>query len=156
MLNRLRPTGRARRRSDRRDEAGFTLIELMVVVIVLGILAATIIPQFVGVSYDAKVSRAQTDIKALESQLERFYLHMDRYPTTQEGLDVLVQPPADGGQNWRGPYVKELIPDPWGNGYQYRSPGQFGSKTYDLWSNGADGKPGGEEKERDITNWRTE
>ena len=141
-----------RRESHRR---GFTLIEVMVVVIVLGILAATIIPQFAGRTHDAKVSRAKTDIATLESQLEQLFLTMDRYPTTEEGLEALVTPPPDAGRKWRGPYVMQLRPDPWENPYQYRSPGQYGSKTYDLWSNGADGQPGGEEYDEDVTNWRT-
>lgn len=132
---------------------GFTLIEVMVVVIILGILAATIIPQFASRAQEAKVSRAASDIATLETQLEVLFLHMDRYPTTEEGLKALITPPADAGKKWRGPYVKELLLDPWGNPYQYRSPGQFGAKTYDLWSNGADGQPGGEGNDEDITNW---
>ncbi len=145
------------RRRDSREHStradGFTLIEVMVVVIVLGILAATIIPQFAGRTHDAKVSRAKTDIATLESQLEQLFLTMDRYPTTEEGLEALVTPPPDAGRKWRGPYITQLRLDPWENQYQYRSPGQYGSKTYDLWSNGADGQPGGEEYDEDVTNW---
>lgn len=142
--------GKPLRRSRAR---GFTLIEVMVVVIILGILAVTIIPQFAGRAQEAKVSRASTDIATLESLLEMFFLHMDRYPTSEEGLEVLLTPPPDAGRKWRGPYLKELILDPWGNEYQYRSPGLFGSTTYDLWSNGADGAPGGEGNGEDVTNW---
>ena len=125
---------------------GFTLIEVMVVVIILGILAATIIPQFARTTQDAKISKAKADITTLESALERFFLTMDRYPKTGEGLQVLVDPPSDGGQKWRGPYVKELRPDPWGNPYMYRSPGLQGAITYDLWSRGADGSDGGSDR----------
>ena len=135
--------------------AGFTLIEVMVVVIILGILAATIIPQFVRTTYDAKVAKAKADITTLDSALERFFLNMDSYPRSEEGLPVLVTPPADGTKNWRGPYIKELRPDPWGNAYAYRSPGLHGAKTYDLWSRGADGSDGGEDLNADITNWES-
>jgi general secretion pathway protein G len=132
---------------------GFTLIEVMVVVIILGILAATIIPQFAGTTHDAKVSKARADIATLESSVERFFLHMDRYPTNEEGLSVLVNPPAEGAKSWKGPYIKELRPDPWGKPYVYRSPGLHGTRTYDLWSRGADGNDGGEEHGKDVTNW---
>lgn len=136
-----------------RRQAGFTLIEIMVVVIILGILAATIIPQFVGTAHDARISRARADIANLEGALERFFLHMDRYPSSEEGLEALVTAPADGAKNWRG-YIKELKPDPWGNPYVYRSPGLHGTRTYDLWSRGADGADGGEEQNADIVNWQ--
>jgi general secretion pathway protein G len=129
----------------------------MVVVIILGILAATIIPQFAGTTQDAKIKKAKADVAILSSALERYFLHMDRYPSTEEGLRVLVTPPADGADRWRGSYVRELQPDPWGNPYQYRSPGTRGPvRTYDLWSNGADGAEGGEALDADIGNWTTE
>jgi len=140
-----------RRRTPR--AGGFTLIEIMVVVIILGILAATIIPQFAGTTQDAKVSTAKTDIRTLRVGVGLFYLHMDRYPTTEEGLKVLVSPPADGAKGWRGPYIEELRPDPWKNPYAYRSPGLHGSKTYDIWSRGADGADGGEGINADIGSW---
>ena len=85
--------------------------------------------------------------------MERFFLHMDRYPTNEEGLSVLVNPPAEGTKSWKGPYIKELRPDPWGKPYVYRSPGLHGTRTYDLWSRGADGNDGGEEHGKDVTNW---
>src|SRR3954466_10105757 len=94
--------------------SGFTLIEIMVVVIVLGILAATIIPQFMGTTQDARVSAAKSTISELESAVERFYIHMDRHPSSEEGLKVLVDAPAGDEKKWRGPYVKMLRPDPWG------------------------------------------
>src|SRR5881628_3066069 len=94
------------RHAPRRSQAAFTLIEIMVVVVILGILAATIIPQFIGTTHDAKVSAAKSHIAELESALERFNVHMDRYPTNEEGLKVLVDPPAGDEQKWRGPYIK--------------------------------------------------
>ncbi len=125
----------------------------MVVVIILGILAATIIPQFIGTTYDAKVSAAKSDIAEIENALERFNLHMDRYPTMEEGLKVLVEPPANDSDKWRGPYIKQLRNDPWGNPYQYLYPGVHHTTSFDLWSRGADGADGGEGKGADIGNW---
>ena len=135
----------------------FTLIEIMVVVIILGILAATIIPQFMGTTSDAKVSAAKAQVAELESALERFYVHMDRYPTAEEGLKVLVDPPAgaEAGaeQKWRGPYIKQLRNDPWGNPYQYVFPGTHHATSFDIYSRGADGADGGEGANADIGNW---
>jgi general secretion pathway protein G len=125
----------------------------MVVVIILGILAATIVPQFGKATQEAKFNRAKADIAQLETQIEYLFLHMDRYPQTEEGLEILVTPPGEGGDKWRGPYLKEVRPDPWGNPYRYRSPGLHGSKTYDLWSTGADGADGGEDVNTDVKNW---
>ncbi len=134
--------------------AAFTLIEIMVVVIILGILAATIIPQFVGTTRDAKISAAKAQVAELESALERFYVQMDRYPTTEEGLKVLVDPPAnDDTKKWRGPYIKQLRNDPWGNAYQYAFPGTHHATSFDIWSRGADGQDGGEGPNADIGNW---
>src|SRR6185369_17001664 len=122
----------------------FTLIEIMVVVIILGVLAATIIPKFMTTTHDAKVSAAKAHVAELESALERFYVHMDRYPTTDEGLKVLVEPPTGDEKKWRGPYVKQLRNDPWGNPYQYRNPGLRHTAGFDLWSRGEDNADGGE------------
>ena len=98
--------------------AGFTLIEIMVVVVILGVLAATLIPQFMTTTYDAKVAAAKSHVAELESALERFYIHMDRYPTMDEGLKALVEPPMGEDKKWRGPYIRELRHDPWGSPYQ--------------------------------------
>jgi general secretion pathway protein G len=141
-------TGSLQRRS-----AGFTLLEIMVVVIIIGVLAATIIPQFMGTTHDAKVSAAKADVSQLENALERFNLHMDRYPTMDEGLKVLVEAPAGEDKKWRGPYIKLLRPDPWGNQYQYRVPGMHHTTTFDVWSRGADGQDGGEGPNADVGNW---
>jgi len=133
--------------------SGFTLIEIMVVVIILGVLAATIIPQFIGTTHDAKVSTTKSNIAELESALARFYVHLDRYPTADEGLKVLTDPPAGDDKKWRGPYINLLRPDPWGNPYQYRYPGTRRSTGFDIWSRGADGADGGEGEGADIGNW---
>ena len=133
---------------------GFTLIEIMVVVVILGILAATIIPQFMGTTDDAKIGAAKAHVAELESALERFYIHMDRYPTAEEGLKSLVYAPAgDTNKKWRGPYVKQVRNDPWGNEYQYRAPGLHHSTSFDIWSRGADGADGGEAVAADVGNW---
>lgn len=138
----------------KRTSAAFTLIEIMVVVIILGILAATIIPQFMGTTQDAKISAAKSQIAELESALERFYVHMDRYPTPDEGLKVLVDPPGnDDSKKWRGPYIKQLRNDPWGNPYQYIFPGTHHPTSFDLWSRGSDGAEGGEGEAADLGNW---
>jgi general secretion pathway protein G len=140
-------------RSLRRRSAGFTLLEIMVVVIIIGVLAATIIPQFMGTTHDAKVSAAKADVSQLENALERFNLHMDRYPTMDEGLKVLVEAPTGEDKKWRGPYIKLLRPDPWGNPYQYRVPGIHHATTFDVWSRGADGQDGGDGPNADVGNW---
>jgi general secretion pathway protein G len=140
-------------RSLQKRSAGFTLLEIMVVVIIIGVLAATIIPQFMGTTHDAKVSAAKADVSQLENALERFNLHMDRYPTMHEGLKVLVEAPAGEDKKWRGPYIKLLRPDPWGNPYQYRVPGIHHATTFDVWSRGADGQDGGDGPNADVGNW---
>jgi general secretion pathway protein G len=135
-------------------QQGFTLIEIMVVVVILGVLAATIIPQFMNTTQDAKISAAKAHIAELESALERFHIHLDRLPNTEEGLKVLVEAPAgDDAKKWRGPYIKLLRPDPWNNPYQYRNPGTHHPTSFDLWSRGADGADGGEGNNADIGNW---
>ena len=132
---------------------GFTLIEIMVVLVVIGILAAAIIPQFLGTTQDAKISTAKANVSVLESALEHFYVNMDRYPSNDEGLRVLVEAPAGEEKKWRGPYVKMLRPDPWGNPFQYRAPGVHHASSFDVWSRGADGQEGGEGPNADIGNW---
>ena len=148
--------GMERERAGRTQrERGFTLIEIMVVVIVLAIMASLIVPQFVGTTLEAKVSKARSDIKTLETNLERMYLHLDAYPTTEQGLQALVTAPAGIEDRWKGPYVKVLEDDPWGHPYQYRSPGENG-RTFDIWSQGADGQAGGEGPNADIISWKAE
>jgi general secretion pathway protein G len=143
---------KTRTQQNRRN--AFTLVELMVVVVILGILAATILPSLVGTAADAKIGAAKADVAELESAVERFYVNMDRFPTTEEGLKVLVdQPTTEDGKNWRGPYVKQLRDDPWGNPIQYRYPGTHHPTSFDIWSRGEGGQDGGEGKAADIGNW---
>ncbi len=132
---------------------GFTIIEIMVVVVIIGILAAAIIPQFMGTTHDAKVSTSKANLAELEAALERFNIHMDRHPTTEEGLKVLTEAPAGEEGKWRGPYIKLLRPDPWGNPFQYRIPGTHRTSGFDLWSRGSDGVDGGQGEAVDIGNW---
>jgi general secretion pathway protein G len=131
----------------------FTIMEIMVVVVILGILAATVIPQFIGTTHEARVSTAKANIAELESALERFHINLDRYPTSEEGLKVLLEPPSNDDKRWRGPYINRLHPDPWGHPYQYRNPGVQRKTGFDLWSQGADGADGGEGDNADIGNW---
>ncbi len=125
----------------------------MVVVVTIGVLAATIIPQFVGTTDDAKIGMAKSNIAEIVNALERFNLHMDRFPSTEEGLEVLVTEPSDAGDKWRGPYITKLRPDPWGTPFQYRAPGTHGVGAFDLWSRGSDGAEGGEKTAADVGNW---
>ena len=138
----------------RRTEGGFTLIEIMVVVVILGILAALVVPQVMSRPDQAKVTVAKGDIKAVAAALDMYKLDNFAYPSTQQGLEALVKKPSGSPQpkNWnRDGYLKRLPKDPWGNDYQYLSPGTQGQ--FDLYSFGADGKPGGSDLNADIGNW---
>ncbi len=132
---------------------GFTLIEIMVVVVILGILAALVVPNILGNVDTARITAARQDIRGIESALDMYRLDNYTYPTTQQGLQVLVTQPADPSiRNWRlGGYLKKLPNDPWGNPYQYLYPGSQGE--VDVWSMGADGQTGGEGVAADIGNW---
>lgn len=134
---------------------GFTLIELLVVLVILGLLAALVGPRILGRVGGAKQKIAKSQITMLEAALDQYRLDMGRYPSTEEGLKALIEPPEDEElrKNWRGPYLKKAkIPrDPWGREYHYRCPGEHGE--FDLWSYGADGEPGGTGENADITNW---
>ena len=134
--------------------AGFTLIEIMVVVIIIGLLAAVIVPQFLGRVDDARVTKAKQDVQAMQTALTMFKLDNYVYPTTDMGLKALAQKPdATTVKNWRpGGYLQHVNKDPWGNEYQYHLPGTHGGE-YDLFSLGADGKPGGEGYDADVGNW---
>lgn len=125
----------------------FTLIELLVVILILAILAAMIVPRIVGRTSDAKVARALSDISAIGNMLESYRLDCDQYPTDEEGLNALMEQPADVS-GWKGPYSKkELSPDPWGHEYVYATDGD---DSYVLSSYGADGVEGGEGDNADI------
>jgi general secretion pathway protein G len=138
----------------RKRTRAFTLMELMVVVVILGILAATIIPNFIGSKKEAMEKAAKADIANLEAAINLFYINMDRYPTTEEGFKVLADRPSSDEKKWRGPYIKDVRPDPWGHAYQYRAPGVHGKNQFDIWSYGADGVEGGEGDAADIGNWQ--
>ncbi|MDE2220968.1 MAG: type II secretion system major pseudopilin GspG [Gammaproteobacteria bacterium] len=137
-----------------RGQRGFTLIEIMVVVVIIGLLAAVVVPQFLSKVDDARVSKAKQDIQALETALTMYKLDNYTYPTTEMGLKALVQKPDPAlAKNWRpGGYLQHLNRDPWKNDYQYAYPGTHGGE-YDLYSFGADGQPGGEDYKADIGNW---
>ncbi|MDH3400338.1 MAG: type II secretion system major pseudopilin GspG [Chromatiales bacterium] len=132
---------------------GFTLIEIMVVVVILGILAALVVPNILGNVDTARITAAKQDIRGIESALDMYRLDNYNYPTAQQGLQALVTQPADPSiRNWRlGGYLKKLPNDPWGNPYQYLYPGTQGE--VDVWSMGADGQTGGEGVAADIGNW---
>lgn len=129
----------------------FTLIELLVVILILAILAALIVPRVVGRTGDAKRAKAASDLATLSGSLETFRLDVDRYPTTEEGLQALRAAPSDAN-GWKGPYIsKSIPPDPWGNEYVYEFPGSSGDDSFLIMSYGADGAPGGEGEAADVT-----
>ena len=136
------------RRRGRR--AAFTLIELLLVLVILGILAAVVVPKFTNTGDKARRTAANTDIATIEGALDRFELDAGRFPNTDEGLAVLMQAPTQQVKGWSGPYIKRIPTDPWGNPYMYRFPGQNNPKGFDLFSPGPDGREGGGD---DIDNW---
>jgi len=137
-----------------RSPRGFTLIEIMVVVVIIGLLAAFIVPRVMGRVDDARITKAQADIQAIETALAMYKLDTARYPTTAQGLQALVQKPADPAiRNWKaGGYIARVSRDPWGNEYQYQFPGTRG-REFDLYSLGPDGLPDASGSGDDIGNW---
>lgn len=136
-------------------QRGFTLIEIMVVVVIIGLLAAFIVPQFMGRVDEARITKVRGDIQMLETALSMYRLDTVRYPTGQQGLVALVQKPDDPSvRNWKaGGYLSRIPKDPWGSDYRYAYPGSRG-REYDLYSVGPDGDEGTEETDRDnIGNW---
>lgn len=139
-------------RPPRRGEAGFTLIELLVVIVILGLLSAFVAPQVLNYLGRAKTDTANAQIQNIASVLDLYRLEVGSYPDENDGLDALIEAPADVPQ-WNGPYVKrqDSLIDPWGTLYVYRYPGEHGD--YDLYSFGADGVEGGEGEDQDVTSW---
>ncbi len=137
-----------------RDRAGFTLIEIMVVIVILGLLAALVVPKLIGRTEEAKKTQARVQIKHIQQALELFKLDNGFFPTTDQGLEALVRVPEAGRipKNYRkGGYIDRVPKDPWGDPYVYVSPGAHGD--YDISSYGADGVAGGEGEDADINSW---
>jgi general secretion pathway protein G len=134
-------------------QAGFTLIELMVVLVIIGVLAALIVPNVLDRAEDARATAARTDVNNLMQALKLYKLDNQRFPTTEQGLQALVAKPGSPPvpANWK-PYLDKLPNDPWGRPYQYLNPGVKGE--IDVMSFGADGQPGGEGKNADIGSWQ--
>lgn len=141
------------RRASAHVQRGFTLIELMVVLVIIGVLAALIVPNVIGAADEARVTAARTDVTNIMGALKRYRLDNQRYPTAEQGLAALINRPAGGPQpmNWK-PYLEKLPKDPWGNPYQYLNPGVKGE--VDVMSFGADGQSGGDGNNADIGSWQ--
>ena len=135
-----------------RSEAGFTLVEMLVVITIIGLIMALVGPRVLNYLAESKVKTAKIQIQSIASALDLYYLDAGRYPSSAEGLAALVQP-TGGNSNWNGPYLKGgLVPlDPWGRPYVYRSPGEHGA--YDVVSHGSSGQEGGTGAAAEITSW---
>ncbi len=132
-----------------RNEKSFTLVELLLVVVIIGVLAAMVVPNLTGRSEEARIARAKADIEVnIPTALKMYEIHNGFFPTTQEGLNALLSAPSSAN-NWKGPYLEKKPIDPWGNTYQYKSPGTHRA-DYDLYSLGRDGV----ESEDDVVNWQ--
>lgn len=139
-----------------RKQQGFNLFEVMVVVVILGLLATFIVPRIAGRPDEARVTKARADIRTIETALDLYRLDNGSYPSTDQGLQALVERPSSSPvpRNWRdGGYIKRLSKDPWGHPYQYLNPGEHGE--IDIFSYGADSQPGGEGVNKEIGNWQS-
>jgi general secretion pathway protein G len=142
---------RVRRGTAGRTFAGFTLLELLVVMVIIGLLAAYVGPRYFSQVGKSETRAAMAQVDALAKALEHYRLDTGRYPSTEQGLAALMVRP-DGNPKWGGPYLKKAVPlDPWGRPYQYRSPGQHGE--FDVFSFGKDGQAGGSAEAADVTSW---
>jgi general secretion pathway protein G len=131
---------------------GFTLLELLVVMVIIGLLAGYVGPKYFAQIGKSEAKTAKAQIEALGKALDQYRLDTGRYPSTEQGLAALNAQPSDESR-WHGPYLQKALPqDPWGKPYQYRSPGEHGD--YDLWSFGKDGQLGGSEESADIVSWQ--
>ena len=141
-------------RIPQRRSPGFTLLELLVVMVIIGLLAGYVGPKYFSQIGKSEVKATRAQIDALEKALDQYRLDVGHYPTSEQGLAALGKNPS-GENRWQGPYLKKDVPaDPWGTPYQYRQPGEHGgSADFDLYSFGKDGKAGGEGEAADITNW---
>jgi general secretion pathway protein G len=140
------------KKSARQREKGFTLIEIMIVVIIIGVLAALVGPKLFGKVSTAKLKATKAQIELFGTALDALRLDVGRYPTSEEGLRALRERPS-AMDPWKGPYLPKEIPnDPWGRPYMYRSPGEHGD--YDLMSYGLDGAPGGDGENEDVVSWK--
>jgi general secretion pathway protein G len=129
---------------------GFTLVELLLVLVILAVLAAVVVPKFTKRSEQARIAAATTDVANISTALDVFETDTGRYPTSDEGLKALMEAPGNA-KDWKGPYLKRpVVNDPWGNPYVYRAPGSHNASGYDLYSFGPDGQEGGND---DIDNW---
>ena len=134
----------------REAQAGFTLLEILIAIALLAAIAGLLVTNLDRILGGGREEVARLFVEeTLETPLTAYRVNMGRYPTTEEGLQALVAKPSDEAANWRGPYVKKLNPDPWGNPYQYKCPGEASSAGFDLWSFGPDGV----ESEDDVGNW---
>ena len=140
----------------RRPRRGFTLIELLVTIAIIATLAAIVAPALFGNVGEARRNSARSQIQILALALDAYRLDNDAFPTTDQGLEALRTMPVSGQPpaNWKGPYLRQLVPiDPWGRPYVYTAPGLVNPNSYDLYTLGKDGKPGGEGEDADITSW---
>jgi general secretion pathway protein G len=144
--------GAGRHARDRHGEAGFTLVELLVVMVILVLLASLVAPRVIGYLGSSRTKTAKVQIESLSTSLELFKLDTGRYPDEREGLAALVARPTNA-DSWNGPYLKKdrVPPDPWGRPYHYRFPGQRGA--FDIYSLGADNREGGEGEDQDVASW---
>jgi len=134
------------------NSAGFTLMEIMLVVVIIGILATAVLPRLVKQIPYVKIKRAHSDIVTLENILETYYMQNGDYPTTDQGLKALIEKPTNPPipKNWNGPYIKKTPMDPWDHEYKYKCPGEHNPDDYDVWSVGKDGQ---DSTDDDVTNW---